>query len=382
MSTVAIIPARGGSKGILDKNLQPVHGIPLVARAVRSAVAAVHIDQVYVSTDSSRIASVAEANGAKVINRPASISGDEASSESAILHALDDIKDADVVAFIQCTSPFIDPHDLDKACRMVSEGEADVVFSGVEDHGFRWEERDGSFHPIGHDAASRPRRQDLAPRVMETGAFYVFREKGLRDSGSRFHGTISAVRVGRREALEIDSAEDLSLARELAMNAESSKTIGPLDAVVCDFDGVHTDDHVWVDEKGVESVRVSRSDGYGIKLLKEAGYTVLILSTEKNPVVAARAKKLDVEVIQGQDNKADALDTWLEKNSIDASRVAYLANDVNDIPALERVGWPVVVADAHPSVKVMARISLRSNGGEGAVRELVDLILDQESSSS
>jgi len=382
VSTVAIIPARGGSKGILDKNLQPVHGIPLVARAVRSAVAAVHIDQVYVSTDSSRIASVAEANGAKVINRPASISGDEASSESAILHALDDIKDADVVAFIQCTSPFIDPHDLDKACRMVSEGEADVVFSGVEDHGFRWEERDGSFHPTGHDAASRPRRQDLAPRVMETGAFYVFREKGLRDSGSRFHGTISAVRVGRREALEIDSAEDLSLARELAMNAESSKTIGPLDAVVCDFDGVHTDDHVWVDEKGVESVRVSRSDGYGIKLLKEAGYTVLILSTEKNPVVAARAKKLDVEVIQGQDNKADALDTWLEKNSIDASRVAYLANDVNDIPALERVGWPVVVADAHPSVKVMARISLRSNGGEGAVRELVDLILDQESSSS
>lgn len=382
MSTVAIIPARGGSKGILDKNLQPVHGVPLVARAVRSAVAAVQIDQVYVSTDSSRIASVAEANGAKVINRPATLSGDEASSESAILHALDEISDAEVVAFIQCTSPFIDPHDLDKACRMVSEGEADVVFSGVEDHGFRWEERDGGFHPVGHDAASRPRRQDLAPRVMETGAFYVFKEKGLRDSGSRFHGTISAVRVGRREALEIDSAEDLSLARELAMNSESSQSIGPLDAVVCDFDGVHTDDHVWVDEKGVESVRVSRSDGYGIKLLKEAGYKVLILSTEKNPVVAARAKKLGVEVIQGQDNKAEGLQSWLEKNSIDPSRVAYLANDVNDIPALEQVGWPVVVADAHPTVKVMARIALRAKGGEGAVRELADLILEQGSSNS
>jgi 3-deoxy-D-manno-octulosonate 8-phosphate phosphatase, YrbI family len=174
----------------------------------------------------------------------------------------------------------------------------------------------------------------------------------------------------------------LSLARELAMNSESSQSIGPLDAVVCDFDGVHTDDHVWVDEKGVESVRVSRSDGYGIKLLKDAGYTVLILSTEKNPVVAARAKKLGVEVIQGQDNKAEGLQSWLEKNSIDASRVAYLANDVNDIPALEQVGWPVVVADAHPTVKLMARIALRAKGGEGAVRELADLILEQGSSNS
>lgn len=376
MSTVAIIPARGGSKGILDKNLQPVHGIPLVARAVRSAVASLQIDEVYVSTDSNRIASAAEANGARVITRPDDLSGDEASSESALLHAIDQIPDADVVAFIQCTSPFIDPKDLDKACRMVSEGEADAVFSAVDDHGFRWEERDGAFHPVGHEAATRPRRQDLAPRVMETGAFYVFRAKGLRDSGSRFHGTISAVRVGRRESLEIDSAEDLSLARELAMNAETTRAIGPLDAVVCDFDGVHTDDHVWVDEKGVESVRVSRSDGHGIKLLKDAGYTVLILSTEKNPVVAARAKKLGVEVIQGQDDKGSALASWLTDNNIDAARVAYLANDVNDIPALEQVGWPVVVTDAHPSVKLLARLVLRAEGGDGAVRELADLILD------
>ena len=376
MSTVAIIPARGGSKGILDKNLQPVHGIPLVARAVRSAVASLQIDEVYVSTDSSRIASVAEANGARVITRPDDLSGDEASSESALQHAIDQIPDADVVAFIQCTSPFIDPKDLDKACRMVSDGEADAVFSAVDDHGFRWEERDGAFHPVGHEAATRPRRQDLAPRVMETGAFYVFRAKGLRDSGSRFHGTISAVRVGRRESLEIDSAEDLSLARELAMNAETTRTIGPLDAVVCDFDGVHTDDHVWVDEKGVESVRVSRSDGHGIKLLKDAGYTVLILSTEKNPVVAARAKKLGVEVIQGQDDKGSALASWLADNNIDAARVAYLANDVNDIPALEQVGWPVVVTDAHPSVKLLARLVLRAEGGDGAVRELADLILE------
>ena len=375
MSTVAIIPARGGSKGIKDKNLQPVSGVPLVARAIRSALGTVTIDTVYVSTDTERIASVAETNGAEVIKRPAELSGDEASSESALIHALESIPDADVVVFIQATSPFIDPLDLDKAVRMVRDGQFDAVFSGLEDHGFRWEEHHGAFDPLGHQASSRPRRQDLPHRVVETGAFYVFRAKGLKDSGSRFHGRIGCVEVARRESLEIDSLEDLRLARELAMAGEVATGIGPVDAMVCDFDGVHTDDHVWVDQKGVESVRVSRTDGYGIKLLREAGVRVLILSTEKNPVVTQRAEKLGVDVLQGQDDKGEALISWASEHEVDLGRVAYLGNDVNDSPALERVGWPVVVADAHPDVKPLARMVLRTKGGEGAVRELADMIV-------
>ena len=375
MSTVAIIPARGGSKGIKDKNLQPVSGVPLVARAIRAALGTVTIDTVYVSTDTERIASVAETNGAEVIKRPAELSGDEASSESALIHALENIPDADVVVFIQATSPFIDPLDLDKAVRMVRDGQFDAVFSGLEDHGFRWEEHHGAFDPLGHHASSRPRRQDLPHRVVETGAFYVFRAKGLKDSGSRFHGRIGCVEVARRESLEIDSLEDLRLARELAMAGEVATGIGPVDAMVCDFDGVHTDDHVWVDQKGVESVRVSRTDGYGIKLLREAGVRVLILSTEKNPVVTQRAEKLGVDVLQGQDDKGEALISWASEHEVDLGRVAYLGNDVNDSPALERVGWPVVVADAHPDVKPLARMVLRTKGGEGAVRELADMIV-------
>jgi len=375
VSCIAIIPARGGSQGILDKNLQPVHGVPLVSRAVRSALSAVTIDTVYVSTDTERIASVAAGNGAEVIKRPAEISDDAASSESALLHALDEVPDAEVVVFIQATSPFIDPIDLDSAVRMVRDGQFDSVFSGLGDHGFRWEEKDGHFQPVGHDAAKRPRRQELPHRVVETGGFYVFTAKGLRDSGSRFHGRVGCVEVGRREAIEIDTLDDLRLARELAMSAESGTAIGPVDAVVFDFDGVHTDDYVWVDQKGVESVRVSRSDGFGVGLLRDAGLTVLILSKEKNPVVAKRAAKLGVEVLQGVDDKASALEKWAGDNDIDLGRVAYLGNDVNDAPALERVAWPVVVGDAHPDVKVLARVVLRSNGGEGAVRELADMII-------
>ena len=372
---MAIIPARGGSKGITDKNLQPVHGVPLVTRAIRSALGAIHIDRVYVSTDSERIAAVAESAGAHVIKRPHDLADDTASSESAVLHALEQLPEAKTVVFIQCTSPFIDPQDLDTAVQKVRDGLFDSVFSAVEDHGFRWVERNGEMEPIGHSHNNRPRRQDLGTQMLETGAFYVFSANGLKDSGSRFHGRIGAVRVAKREALEIDSLEDLQIARELAMTSESSTRIDPVKAVVFDFDGVHTDDHVWVDQDGKESVRVKRGDGLGVGMLKSSGVEVLILSTEKNPVVSARAVKLDVDVVQGQADKAEALTTWLAKKKIDAGEVAYLGNDVNDEGCLSLVGWPVVVADAHPGIKPLARIVLKSPGGEGAVRELADLVI-------
>jgi YrbI family 3-deoxy-D-manno-octulosonate 8-phosphate phosphatase len=373
--TAAIIPARGGSKGIPGKNLRPVGGLPLVARAILSARSAKRIDDVYVSTDSAEIANVAEEYGALVIQRPADISGDEASSESALLHALDVLDDVDVVVFIQATSPFIDPDHLDQACEMVQSKAFDSVFSGTDDHGFRWEQQGQAFIPWGHDMAKRPRRQDLPHRVLETGAFYVFTAVGLRESGSRFHGTVGCVVVDRADSMEIDSPEELELANTLALSRQLPQDIGPLDAVVFDFDGVHTDDRVQVDQHGVESVSVSRSDGYGISLLRQAGYRMVIISTETNPVVSARAKKLQIEVIQGQSDKARALSDWMAAHSLDPARVAFLGNDVNDAPALTLVGWPVVPRNAHRDVKGLARIVLSRAGGDGAVRELADLIL-------
>jgi len=372
---VAIIPARGGSKGIIDKNLQSVRGVPLVVRAIRSCLDAFTIDRVYVSTDSERIAQVAESHGARVIRRPRDLATDTSSSEDALIHALGEIPDATTVAFVQATSPFIGFRDLDKAVKMVNAGEFDVVFSGVDHHSFRWQKTDDGWQPVGHSMDSRPRRQDLPPTVIETGAFYVFTRDGFLTAKSRFHGRVGVVEVAHRDSLEIDTPDDLQMARELAIHTDVRQTPWPLDAIVFDFDGVHTDDFVYVDQEGVETVRVKRGDGMGIGMLKDAGLTLLILSTETNPVVGARAKKLGVTAITGQSDKAQALADWLAKENIDASRVAYVGNDVNDTGCLEMVGWPIVVSDAHPDVKLLARLTLESSGGEGAVRELADLVL-------
>lgn len=380
VENVAVIPARGGSKGIPRKNLRRVGGVPLIARAIQSARAASLIDRVVVSTDDDEIAAVAREWGADVVARPADLAGDTASSESALVHTIDVLAErgvlVDVLVFMQATSPFIDPTDLDRAVDRIAGDECDAVFSGVASWGFLWRTSGGGAIGVNHDLRTRPRRQDREPEFLETGAFYVMDAEGFRTAGHRFFGRVGVTVVPELHALEIDTPEQLEMANALApLAAASARVPIDVDAVVTDFDGVHTDDRVTVAQDGTESVRVSRSDGMGVALLRRAGIPMLILSTETNPVVAARAAKLRVDVIQGQDDKAAALEAWARDTGIPLDRIAYLGNDVNDLACFGLVGWPIAVPDAHPRVLAAARHVLGSSGGDGAVRELAESVL-------
>ena len=373
---VAVVPARGGSKGVPGKNVARVGGRTLVARAVDTALAAEHVELVLVSTDDARIAGEAQRAGARVVHRPAALAGDEASSESAVLHALDDLgADPEVVVVLQCTSPFLDPAVLDRAVVDVLAGQADVVFSAAPTHVFLWRAApDGTVAGVNHDPSYRPRRQDRPADLRETGAFYAVRTACLRATGSRFGGRVRPALVPELTAVEVDTPEDLALAHALAPLLDPLPGVD-VDAVVTDFDGVHTDDAVGVGADGRETVRVTRTDGMGIALLRRAGVPVLVLSTETDLVVGARARKLGVPVLQGLDDKAAALEAWLDEQRLDPARVAYLGNDVNDLSCMALVGWPVAVQDAHPDVRRAARLVLARRGGHGAVRELCDHVL-------
>ncbi len=401
MTCVAIIPARGGSQGVPGKNLRPIGGIPLVARAVRACRAAHRIDEVYVTTDDAAIAAAARAAGAQVIDRPADLAGHTASSESALLHALDELQgrgvDADVMVFVQCTSPFIRGEDLDRGVDLVAGGEADAAFSAIETYEFLWRDAEpgepaGSGAVVGqnHDPAHRPRRQDRRPDFRETGAFYVMTTEGFRSHRHRFFGRTRVVPVSELTALEVDTVEELTMADAFAsvvdrahdaVSPPAAPAVDPaaapidVDAVITDFDGVHTADTAYMDQDGRESVRVSRADGLGVSFLRQAGVPVLILSRERNPVVTARAAKLKVEVLQGVLDKTTAIRRWLEENGLDPARVAYVGNDVNDLGPLSVVGWPVAVPESHPAVLQVARVVLSRPGGHGAVRELAERVL-------
>lgn len=215
---VAIIPARGGSKGIPRKNLREIAGAPLVTHSIRHAAHASLVDRVVVSTDDEEIGTIARDAGAEFMRRPVEISGDTASSESALLHVLDELADRgepdpELVVFLQATSPVRKPADIDGAIRTLREGGYDSVFSASPAHGFVWELRGDDATPVNYDPTSRPMRQQIGEQVAENGSIYVFKPKVLREGGARLGGRIGVYRMGFLEALQVDEPEDLEVAR-------------------------------------------------------------------------------------------------------------------------------------------------------------------------
>ncbi|MET9389967.1 N-acylneuraminate cytidylyltransferase [Streptomyces sp. NPDC006624] len=400
---LAVIPARGGSKGVPAKNLLPVGGVPLVARAVRECLASRLVTDVVVSTDDQAIAAAAREAGAEIVLRPAAIAGDTATSEAAVLHAMDAHEalhgaQVDVVLLVQCTSPFIVREDVDGVVEAVAAGGADTALTVAPFHGFVWRNADdeadeatagtvaeadaavGGGYGINHDKSFRPRRQDRPQDFLETGAVYGMDAGGFREHRHRFFGRTELVRTDPARVLEIDDPHDLARARALAPLFDADRpgalpAAGDIDAVVLDFDGTQTDDRVLIDSEGREFVSVHRGDGLGIAALRDSGLKMLILSTEQNPVVAARARKLRLPVLHGIDRKDLALKQWCEEQGIAPERVLYVGNDVNDLPCFALVGWPVAVASAHDVVRGAARAVTTVPGGDGAIREIASWIL-------
>lgn len=385
MRTAAIILARGGSKGVPGKNLQKVGGVSLVGRSVKAARAAPTVDGVWVSTDDEAIAAEARAMGAEAIERPADISGDGASSESGWLHALSEIRKAhsgvERLVFLQCTSPFTTAEDIEGCLAAMESRAAACALTVREDHTFLWTEDAAGFAVgVNHDEkGQRMRRQDLPPTYGETGAVYAVDAAAFEAAGNRFCGPV-ALHVTDHPPVEIDTPADLALCRRIAADggsgAPSAARLRALKAIVMDFDGVHTDDQVLTDQNGVEAVRTSRRDGLGLGALRARGApAMLILSKERNEVVARRAEKLRIEVMHAIDDKAAAMDRWLADKGVAWEEALFVGNDVNDLPAMRRAGLSAAPADAYPDALAEADWILPHPGGGGALRAMADAIL-------
>lgn len=380
---VAVIPARGGSKGIPGKNLRAVGGIPLIARTVLAAARAERVDLVVVSSDDPAILVVAAEAGARALRRPAELSTDEASSESALLHALDVLASEDVepelLVLLQCTSPFTTASDIDALVAALDDRTKDAALTVSSNHAFIWRcGPEGAGVGVNHDPGQqRVRRQDLEPEYRENGAGYAMRVAAFRRTGRRFCGPVALVQT-EQPHVEIDEPDDLAIVDMIARRRERPQLDAAASArvrlLVTDFDGVHTDDTVYVTDDGHESVRCSRSDGLGVSMLLEAGIGLLILSREENAVVARRAAKLRCPVLHGVGDKRAILQAYIEERGIAWSEVAYLGNDANDLSCLLAAGVPLAPADAHPVVR-HAVVLLARAGGHGAVREACDLLL-------
>lgn len=220
---LAIIPARGGSKAIPRKNVQIVGGKPLIAHSIEHAKQSASITRIVVSTDDAEIASISREYGAEVIARPAEISGDTATSETALVHVLDTLEQTEkyvpeLVAFLQCTSPVRHPNDIERAIITFRRENADSLLAAIPFQVFMWHEVDGEIKAMDYDPRQRPRRQDRNPQWIENGSFYLFKPSVLREFKSRLGGKIALHELDEWCSLDINGPRDLKMAEWLLAN--------------------------------------------------------------------------------------------------------------------------------------------------------------------
>lgn len=387
--SIAIIPARGGSKSIRRKNIREVGGAPLVVRTIRAARRSRCFSTVAVSSDDDEILETARVEGAHPVRRPAHLASDHASTEPVMEHCLNQVEDQLGREFgwlwlLQPTSPFLSAEHIREAAAMVGTGEWDSIVSVCSDHGFLW----GPAEAVSaleivpeYELSRRPRRQDAPPRYRENGALYAISRDMWEAERVRAGGRTGALVMPRWRSIEIDEIDDLRvadcIARDVFSTDEGIRTsLGSIQAVALDFDGVLTDNRVMIDSNGIESVWCSRADGWGIGRLRSMGVEVAVFSTEENPVVVHRCEKLGVPCKQHLTDKVTALREWLEQIRVNPAHCAFVGNDENDLPALEFAGLAVVPADAHCTARRSADLVLARSGGDHAVRELAGLILE------
>lgn len=399
---LALIPARGGSKSIPGKNIRLFAGHPLLAYSVAAARQATRVTRVIVSTDDEQIAAVARDYGAETpFLRPGELARDETPDLPVFEHALAWLSGEegfrpDVVVQLRPTSPVRPPDCVDQAVStLLAHPRADsvrgIVPAGQNPYKMWRMAHDGQMHPLlegEFDEAYNMPRQLLPATYWQTGHIDAIRTRTILDKRSMSGATILPLLLDPRYSVDIDNPRDWERAEWLVLHG-GLEVVTPghrrralpeqVGLLVLDFDGVMTDNRVWVDGQGRESVAAHRGDGWGLARLREAGVEVIVLSTETDPVVAARCGKLGLPVLQGLADKGAALQDLLRDREMEPGRVVYLGNDVNDLPCFPLVGCAVVVADAHPAATAQADLVLGRAGGQGAVRELCDLLVERGS---
>ncbi|MEL6612440.1 MAG: acylneuraminate cytidylyltransferase, partial [Bacteroidota bacterium] len=386
-----MIPARGGSKSIPRKNVKRLGRHPLIAYSIAAAQQAMvppgSTIRIVVSTDDEEIAEVARAYGAEVpFLRPAELARDDTTDFPVFEHALRWLAERegyrpDLVAQLRPTSPLRPPGLLaDAVAAMAARPDADslraVIPSGQNPFKMWKIEGDAgaaTLRPLlssaqagEHAEPYNQPRQSLPSTYWQTGHLDLIRPATILDQRSMSGRTILPLVLDPRYLHDLDTHHDwrrteealatrdlpVVLPEDHADRAFDPGTFDPqsYDLVAFDFDGVFTDNRVYVDQDGVESVACHRGDGHGIGMLRRAGVAMIVLSTEVNPVVTARCQKLKLEVQQGLGlRKAQALRAVCDERGIDPARVCFVGNDVNDADSMRLAGLAVAPSDAHPA---------------------------------
>lgn len=380
---VAFIPVRGGSKSIPLKNIKPINDRPLIYWTLDAAVDCNEIDTVIVSTDSQEIKNVVnryESSKVRVVSRSEDVSTDTASTESVMLEFARNY-DFDNIVLIQATSPLLASGDIVNGIRKFFKDNIDSVLSVVRQKRFLWEDKKDIVSAINYDPLNRPRRQEFDGYLVENGAFYITTRENLLSTKCRISGNIGVVEMSEETYFEIDEPSDWTIVEGLLKKKAGMKSrvknVKDIKCVLTDSDGVLTDGGMYYSENGDELKKFNTKDGMGFKLLNEAGIITGIITGEDIDLVRRRAKKMKVdEVYLGIQDKMKILDEICSKYDLNYDEIAYIGDDINDLEVIKTVGLGCTVHDGMDCVKDIAKVITKAKGGQGALREIVEMILD------
>lgn len=381
---IAFIPVRGGSKSIPLKNIKIINGKPLVYWTLEAAVNCKEIERVFVSTDSIEIKNVVKAYGSEkveIVDRSEEVSSDYASTESVMLEFARKIKFNSLV-LIQATSPLLDTLDLSNGINIYKNTNVDSLLSVVRQKRFIWKElNDRCAQPLNYLPQNRPRRQEFDGFLVENGAFYITSRKILLEQKCRLGGKIGFYEMEEESYFEIDEPSDWIIVEQLLKKKNNSldykKKLKTIKMVITDSDGVLTDGGMYYSENGDELKKFNTKDGMGVQLLKDNGIKVGIITGENVDLVKKRAQKLKIdEIYLGAKNKLSVVYSIMKKFDLSLEEIAYIGDDINDLEVIEAVGFGCCVADALQKVKNHSYYITKAKGGEGALREIADLILE------
>jgi len=380
---IAFLPVRCGSKSIPFKNIKKFCGKPLLYWSVKSMQESVAIDKIYIGTDCVEIKSIIkDFNFSKVniFNRSSENAQDISSTESVMLEFIDKMKldGSDVFYLVQATSPLVRSIDFDNASELFRNKGYHSLLTCVRTKRFFWND---DFTPLNYDFQNRPRRQDFEGLLMENGAFYINTVKNILSSKNRLSGNIGVYEMEEYTAVEIDEEEDWIIAEKLMFDKIINKDIAipEIKLFLTDVDGTLTDACMYYGEDGSELKKFNTHDGKGFEFLRKNRIKTGIITSEDTSIVSNRAAKLKVDYLyQGLEHKGK-LNVALEickKEGISIENVAYIGDDVNCKELLEKVGIAACPKNSVDIIKEIPNIiKLKKSGGNGAVREFIELIL-------
>tara|TARA_B100001250_G_C19770390_1_gene776861 strand:+ start:198 stop:1340 length:1143 start_codon:yes stop_codon:yes gene_type:complete len=379
MSVIAFIPARIGSKSIPEKNIKLFCGKPLLFWNLQELNDS-NVDEIIIATDSNKIKEIVNSfsfSKVKVFDRDPENAKDDSSTESVMLEYISScsLNNNDVFMLVQATSPFTQKTDFNEALELFKNH--DSVLSCTLYKKFSWRE-DGV--ALNYDINNRPRRQDYEGSLIENGAFYISTVGNINSSKNRISGNIGVYKMPEYSSIELDEPIDWLVAESLMRHfvlKEKYHDFSNIKLFLSDVDGVLTDGGMYYTENGDEFKKFCAYDGMGFQLLQQAGIKVGILTTEDRLINKRRAKKLALDFeFHGAKDKLQIVQELCLKEGINIDEVAYIGDDINCFELLSNVGIAACPNNAVDNIKSISNIiQLSKNGGDGVVRQFVELIL-------